>query len=130
MKEGDPIPDPMEDLGEPTAPDDLMLVVRLAKIESARWWEERNDHITLSRRLAQIRQQKKLEAEFEFKYMKKLAMEVLCRATPEELRRMHAEGPPSFNEILIWATKEAKSLILQRMERWLDFCHGREPRVL
>lgn len=83
----------------------------------------------LAKRLKTIRFYKDLTAEFEYKNMRELAYEVLGKMNQEEGKRMYAMGDPSLQEVLIWAAKEAKSSNLEQREKWLDFCHGREPRI-
>lgn len=68
----------------------------------------------LEKRLKTIRFYRDLAADYEYKNMRELAFDVLERTSWEKRKRLHAKGAPSFQEILVWATREAKSMDLEQ----------------
>lgn len=71
-EEGDPISDPMEDLGEPTRPVHLPLAARLRRIRSIIRREEAYDNIPLV-----VHEE----------------VGVICWTTLKEMRRLHVKPP-------------------------------------
>lgn len=65
----------------------------------------------------------------EFIGNEKLALAVVSRTTHEEMQRLcPRDRLLSVEEILRWATAEARSENPEQRERWLDFYHGQSGR--